>query len=91
MSSSSSSSSSNKTIHDTDIQKIQNDIYNMIQLLDQNVLKSETVLKKRFSYLFTTSPSLFNFILKNHDKQDRNKLITNIDMMLSLVLKSTKF
>lgn len=86
----SSSSTLNKTIHDTDISKIQKDIVNMIQLLDQKTLKSETVLKKRFAYLFDTSPSLFNFILKNHDKQDRNKLLSNIDMMLSLVLKIQK-
>jgi len=76
-----------KTIQDTNVQKLQYEIYNLLELLDKNTLKSESVLKKNFSVLYETSPTLFNFILKNHDKQDRKQLISNIDMMLSLVLK----
>ena len=53
-------------IHNTNVEKIKLEVDNMLELLKTNVLKSETVLKKKFEYLFKTSPALFNFILKNH-------------------------
>lgn len=82
-----SSSGKKKSILDTNIYEIQKNIHDMLELLDKKTLKSETALKKHFSHLSNTSPTLFNFILKNHDKQDRKILLSNINMMLSLVLK----
>lgn len=80
---------SKSTINDVNISDIQNDICNMLNLLDSSVI-SEDVLKKRCTYLFKISPTLFNFILKNHKKQDRKTLLSNIDMMLALLLKVQK-
>ena len=79
--------SNTNTIHDTDIVKIKTQINTMLELLDQNTIKSELILKNRFNYLFTTSPTLFNFILKNHTTQDRDNLLNKINMMLSLINK----
>lgn len=78
-------------INDVNILNVQNDIYNMLNLLDSHsVIPEENILKKRFDYLFKISPTLFNFILKNHNKQDRKTLLSNIDMMLALVVKVQK-
>ena len=73
-------------IHNTDVEKIKLEVDNMLELLKTNVLNSETVLKKRFEYLFKTSPALFNFILKNH-KNNPVQFKKNLDTMLTLIFK----
>jgi len=76
--------SDTSNIHNTDVEKIKNEVNDLLELLNTNVCKSENVLQKRFSYLFTTSPTLFKFIIKNHNGNKTN-LYKNIDMMLSLI------
>jgi hypothetical protein len=73
-------------IHNTNVEKIKLEVDNMLELLKTNVLNSETVLKKRFEYLFKTSPALFNFILKNH-KNNPVQFKKNLDTMLTLIFK----
>ena len=77
-------------VNDTDVDKINTEIYSMLELLDTNIIKSKTVLEHKYSYLYKTSPTLFNFILKNHNKIDRNSMIKNIELMLGLVFKIQK-
>ena len=76
-----------KSIHDTNITEIKKDVTTLLNLLDKQTSKSENVLKNKCPYLSKTSPTLFDFIMKNHNTQDRKILLSNIDMMLSLVLK----
>ena len=77
------------SIHDTNVEKIKHEVNNMLEFLNTGVCKSETLLKNKYNCLFKTSPTLFNFILKNH-KQNPEKLQKNIDMMLNLVFKIQK-
>ena len=74
----------NPSIHKTDVDKIKSEISDLLDVLNSNVCKSELVLKKRFTYLYTTSPTLFNFIMKNH-KMNKDIFQKNIDMMLELI------
>jgi len=75
----------NGSVHDTDVLKIKTQVNTMLELLDQNTLKSELILKNTFNYLYKTSPTLFNFIIKNHKLQDREQLLKKINMMLLLI------
>lgn len=74
-----------KSIYDTNTTEIKKEITIMLELLDKKATTSENILKNKTPHLFKTSPALFNFIIKNHNKQDRKNLLNNIDMMLSLV------
>jgi len=80
----SSNTSDTSNIHKTDVEKVKKEVGDLLEILNTNVCKSEIVLQKRFSYLYTTSPTLFKFILKNH-KGNKENLYKNIDMMLSLI------
>ena len=78
-----------QSIHNTNVERIKLEVNSMLELLNTDVCKSESILKKKYNCLFKTSPTLFNFILKNH-KQNSEKLQKNIDMMLNLVFKIQK-
>jgi hypothetical protein len=73
-------------IHNTNVQKIKEEITQLSEILSIGVINSETVLQNKFSYLFKTSPTLFKFIMKNH-KQNKEQFNKNIDTMLNLIFK----
>ena len=73
-------------IHNTNVQKIREEITQLSEILSIGVINSETVLQNKFSYLFNTSPTLFKFIMKNH-KQNKEQFNKNIDTMLNLIFK----
>ena len=73
-------------IHNTNVQKIRDEITQLSDILSIGIIKSESVLQNKFSYLFNTSPTLFKFIIKNH-KQNKEQFNKNIDIMLNLIFK----
>lgn len=75
----------NPAIHKTDVDKIKKEIQDLLEILNTNVCKSDIILKKRFNYLFTTSPTLFNFIMKNYKSNNKEVFKKNIEMMLGLI------
>jgi len=77
------------SIHNTNVEQIKIEVNSMLDLLNTGVCKSETILKNKYNNLFKTSPTLFNFILKNY-KQNSEQLQKNIDMMLDLIGKIQK-
>lgn len=74
------------SIHDTNVNKIREEIEQIYEILSIGVLKSESVLEKQFPYLFKTSPTLFKYIIKNY-KGDKKQFNKNINMMLNLIFK----
>ncbi len=77
-------------IQNTNVDIIKSEIINLTEILDIGIIKSENVLKNRFSILFNTSPSLFKFIMKNYqnikyDQLETKKFYDNINMMLKLI------
>ena len=78
--------SNNNSIDNTNVNKIREEVTQMLEVLSIGVLKSEKVLENKFQYLFKTSPTLFKYIIKNHNV-DKDKLNKNIDLMLNLIFK----
>jgi len=80
-------------IHNTNVQKIRDEITQLSDILSIGIIKSESVLQNKFSYLFNTSPTLFKFIINNHKQnkeqttQNKEQFNKNIDKMLSLIFK----
>lgn len=84
-----SNNNSSNSIHNTNVEQIKLEVKDMLELLNTGVCKSETLYKKKYRCLYETSPTLFNFILKNY-KQNPQQLQKNIDMMLNLIFKIQK-
>lgn len=77
-------------IHDTKINRIKFESENLIKDIqnnDNNIDLSE--LEKKYKYLFQTSKTLFNFIIKEHQKSSFNKENFNekLNQMLFLIKK----
>lgn len=70
-------------IHDTDVQKIKQQVYGLLSDLDAGV-RDNNALTQKFEYLHSTSKTLFNFILKNYKNPKFDK--TFFDKTLSVML-----
>jgi hypothetical protein len=76
------------SIHDTNTEAIKKEVYELLHDVSQtqHLSASQTSdFEKKYRYLFTTSKTLFNFVLKqNRATFDR----VNFDKTLDLMLKS---
>lgn len=70
-------------IHDTKVDKIKQQVYALIEEYKTN--KDEEHLESKYSYLFSTSKTLFNFVIKESSKPSFNKTI--FDRNLTEMLK----
>lgn len=74
-------------INDTQINKIKIDCQNMIKDIENDKDLNYSNLEKKYEYLFKTSKTLYNFIVKEHTKNSFNKEDFNkkLNQMLSLI------
>ena len=79
-------------IHDTKVDKIKEQVYNLINELNNNADTDTEILQEKYNYLYTTSKTLFNFIIKEHNKQGFDKTLfdRNINQMLSHITRIQK-
>lgn len=70
-------------IHDTKVDKIKQQVYNLIEEYKTN--KNIEELESKYSYLHSTSKTLFNFVIKESSKPGFNK--TLFDRNLTEMLK----
>lgn len=78
-------------IHDTKVEKIKTQVYNLMDDI-KNGEKDSEKLEDKYSYLFSTSKTLFNLVCKeaknhNFNKQQFDK---NLEQMLNHILKIQK-
>lgn len=75
-------------IHDTKVDKIKNEVSNIINDIT-NGEKDIEKLETKYNYLYSTSKTLFNFICKQVKKPEFNKeqFNTNLEQMLNHILK----
>jgi len=74
-------------IHDTKINKIKLESKNLIKDIEDN--HSSLDFENKYEYLFRTSKTLFNFIIKEHEKSTFNKehFTEKLNQMLFLIKK----
>jgi hypothetical protein len=75
-------------IHDTKVDKIKTQVYSLMNDI-KNGERDTELLQDKYHYLFNTSKTLFNLVLKegkkdNFDKQQFDK---NLEQMLKHILK----
>lgn len=75
-------------IHDTKVDKIKKQVYDLIIDIKGGENNSET-LESKYSYLFSTSKTLFNFVCKEVKKSNFNQqqFDKNLENMLNHILK----
>jgi hypothetical protein len=76
-------------IHDTNISELKQEVYNLCNQLKTTRLVNETDLQTKYKYLYTTSKTLFKFIISNYQKPDFDEELfnKNLDVMLTQILK----
>lgn len=76
-------------IYDTKINNIKNDVISLINDLTNQNDNEISNFKNKYSYLYSTSKTLFDYIIKEHDKKTFNKdlFYINLDNMLQNILK----
>lgn len=76
-------------IHDTKINRIKLESENMIKDIQKDKDIDLLELEKKYEYLFKTSKTLFNFIIKEHQKSTFNKehFTKKLNQMLFLIKK----
>lgn len=76
-------------IHDTKIHKIKSEVNNLIKELSHDTVISAYYLQQKYNYLYTTSKSLFDLILKECMAGDFNKddFDKKLNKMLLLIFK----
>jgi hypothetical protein len=77
-------------IHKTNVNIIRQQSFDLISYLDTVKEVKMDILQEKFNELFTTSPTLFNYILKNYsitrnNKEKETQFKQNLDMLLSSV------
>ena len=79
-------------IHNTNVDKVNEQVELLINELSLSTNLEESYLQDKYSYLYSTSKTLFNFIVKQVTKPDFNKEIfdKNLKQMLSHILKIQK-
>ena len=76
-------------IHKTDVNIIRQETLDLISALDNNTVNlNVSDLQESFKNLFTTSPTLFAFIIKNYsktrnDKKEEEKFKQNLNLILN--------
>ena len=75
-------------INDTKINRIKLESENLIKDVENNYIDLQE-LEIRYKYLFNTSKTLFNFIIKEHQKSSFNKehFTEKLNQMLFLIKK----
>jgi hypothetical protein len=78
-------------IHDTKVDKIKSQVYDLINDI-KNKDESVEILEERYSYLHSTSKTLFNFVIKQVKNPGFNKdqFDKNLEQMLNHILKIQK-
>lgn len=73
-------------IHDTKVDKIKKDVYDLIEEYKTN--KNTEQLEDKYSYLHSTSKTLFNFVIKESVKSNFNKNLfdRNLNEMLKHIV-----
>lgn len=79
-------------IHDTNINQIKTEVYNLIddlKQLNEDPCEHEYRFKKKYKYLYNTSQSLFSFIISNWGKDEFNQNFFNktLELMLTQIEK----
>ena len=85
-------------IHDTDVDLIKKKVQLLLNDLEQIIDKKESPkdhvysLEKKYKYIKTTSPGLFNFIIQQYGTHKFNKdnFLKNLDMMLNEIANIQK-
>jgi hypothetical protein len=72
-------------IHDTNINIIKKEVYDLIHDLENN----NDIIGK-YNYLTSTSKTLYEYIIKNYNKQINESFINNLEMMLNGIEKIQK-
>jgi hypothetical protein len=77
-------------IHKTNVNAIRQQSFDLISFLDSVKEVNVDILHEKFNVLFTTSPTLFNYILKNYsttrnDKEKETLFKQNLDVLLSSI------
>jgi hypothetical protein len=72
-------------IHDTNINIIKKEVYDLIYDLENN----NDIIGK-YNYLTSTSKTLYEYIIKNYNKQINESFINNLEMMLNGIEKIQK-
>ena len=75
-------------IHNTKVDLITDQVDNLLRHLDSNNDVNVEYLQRKFKHLFKTSPTLFNFIIKNYNTPRFDK--EYFDKTLNLMLGSIK-
>ena len=81
-----------RNIQNTNINLLKIELTNLIEILDLGILKSESILKNKCPNLHKTSPTLFNYVIKNYNNVKKNTITrdqfqTNINTMFKLILE----
>lgn len=74
-------------INDTKVNKIREQVKNLLE--DLNNGDNKELLEQKYEYLYSTSKTLFEFIIRETAKKNFNKsqFDTNLDFMLNHILK----
>lgn len=79
-------------IHDTDVNKLRNEIYDLLTELDtintvKDVLEKESYFTNKYEYTIRTSKTLYDLIIKSYKNInfDKKQFLININMMLSSI------
>lgn len=72
-------------IHDTNINIIKKEVYDLIYDLENN-----NDIVGKYNYLTSTSKTLYEYIIKNYNKQLNESFINNLEMMLNGIEKIQK-
>ena len=73
-------------IHDTKVDLITEQVDDLLHHLENTTAVDQDALKRKYKHLFKTSPTLFNFIIKNYNSPRFNK--EYFDKTLNLMLGS---
>ena len=75
-------------IHDTKVEKIKTQVYNLMEDI-KNGERDTELLEGKYSYLFNTSKTLFNLVSKEAKKDNFNKqqFDRNLEQMLKHIVK----
>jgi len=80
-------------IHDTNVDKIKSQVYSLLDDLQKSNLETTDLdtkeLEQKYNYLFNTSKTLFNLVLKESKNPNFNKASfdKNLSQMLNNIVK----
>ena len=81
-----------QNINKTKVDTIKEQVYNLIADLKNTSSNDTEHLQDKYNHLYTTSKTLFNFIIKEHNKTNFNKELfdRNLNQMLSHISRIQK-